>query len=161
VKTLAPTLPIGWVKAGALHLRQGKKALGLADYEKAYRLNEDSWLLANDLAFLIAENSRAPKDLDRAIAMAEKARASNPEALNVVDTLGWLHYKKGDADKAVELLRQVQSKRPDAPESNFHLGMALYQAGKLPEAKEKLSKSLAAKENFPGRDEATRTLAKI
>ena len=161
VRGLAPKLPIGYVKSGALYLKQGNKARARAEYEKAYALNQRSWLVANDLAFLIAESSSSPGDLDRALGIAEKARTLNPEAFNVLDTLGWLHYKKGEAPKAVELLRQVQSKKPEVPEVNFHLGMALFQAGKLQEAKQMLNKALSGTGAFAGRDEATRTLAKI
>ncbi len=77
------------------------------------------------------------------------------------DTLGWLNYRKGDAAKAVELLSKVQAKAPEATVVNYHLGMALYKAGRLPEAKQSLSKALARKDEFAGREEAVRTLAKI
>ena len=161
VKKRAPGLPIAYARSGALYLKQGKTARAVAEYEKAYRLNEGSWSLANDLAYLLAETATGPADLDRALALAEKARSLNPEAVVVLDTLGWLQYKRGEAEKAVSLLRQVQSRQPESAETNYHLGMALYKAGKLPEAKEKLAKSLSGKGAFPGRDEAARTLAGI
>ena len=75
--------------------------------------------------------------------------------------MGWLNYLKGDTAKAIELLKQVQAKAPESAVVNYHLGMALYKAGRLPEAKERLNKSLARKEEFSGREEAARTLAKI
>jgi tetratricopeptide (TPR) repeat protein len=109
----------------------------------------------------MGDTTKSGKDLDRALALAEKARSLSPEALTVQDTLGWLYYKKGDAAKAVELLSRVQAKTPEAPIVNYHLGMALYKAGRLPEAKQSLSKSLAKKGESAWREEAARTLAKI
>lgn len=161
VKRKAPTLPVGYVKSAVLYLKQGKKERAVAEYETAQKLNPGSWLIANDLAFLLAETSRTPKGLDRALELAEKARALNPDGINVLDTVGWVYYLKGNFPKAEELLREVQAKRPESPEANYHLGMALYKGGKLPEAKEKLTRSLSCKGSFPGKDEASRILAKI
>jgi predicted Zn-dependent protease len=109
----------------------------------------------------LGETAKSEKELDRALALAEKARSLSPDELTVQDTLGWLNYRKGDAAKAVELLSKVQAKAPEAPVINYHFGMALYKAGRLAEAKQSLSRSLAKKYKFAGREEAARTLAKI
>jgi tetratricopeptide (TPR) repeat protein len=130
----------------------------VVEYEQALKANPQSWRVANDLAFLLGEQSR---DIDRAIALAEQARSQNPRELTVQDTLGWLYLKKGDTAKALQLLTPVQAKAPEAAVINYHLGMALYKAGKAPEARDLLKKSLSRKDDFPGRGEAERTLARI
>jgi Flp pilus assembly protein TadD len=158
IKKLAPRIPIGYVKSGELYIKQGKMDRAIVEYEQALKANPESWRVANDLAFLLGETSR---DLNRAVALAEKARALKPEELTVQDTLGWLYLKKGDTAKALEVLKPVQAKAPDASVINYHLGMAQYKAGKPLEARNSLKKALSRKEGFPGREEAERTLAKI
>jgi tetratricopeptide (TPR) repeat protein len=159
IKRNAPGIPLGYVKTGTLYIRQGKMERAVPEYERAAQLNPKSWLILNDLAVLLGETARSGKDLDHALAVAEKSSALNPGGMNVKDTLGWLYYRKGDAAKAVDLLRQVQAKSPDAVIINYHLGMALYRAGKMSEAKECLNRALAKKIDFRGKDEATKTLA--
>jgi tetratricopeptide (TPR) repeat protein len=161
VKRIAPNVPIGFVKMGELYVKQKKMDRAIAEYEHAVKLNPQSWRVANDLAFLLGETARSGRDLDRALSLAAKALSLNPEELTVQDTLGWLNYRKGDTAKAVELLSRVRAKAPEAAVVNYHLGMALYKVGRLPEAKQSLSKSLAGKDEFAGREEAVRTLAKM
>jgi len=161
VKRKAPNVPIGYVKMGELYIREKKTERAIGEFEQAFKVNPQSWRVANDLAFLLGDTAKSARDLDRALNLAEKARALNPAELTVQDTLGWLNYRKGNTAKAVELLSRVQAKAPEASVVNYHLGMALYKAGRLPDAKQSLSKALARKDEFAGRDEAARTLAKI
>jgi Flp pilus assembly protein TadD len=75
--------------------------------------------------------------------------------------MGWIYHRKGDFQKAVDLLQRVQAKAPDSPIANYHLGMALAGAGKREQAREMLRKSLAAKVDFPGREDARKALEKL
>ena len=59
------------------------------------------------------------------------------------------------------MLRKAQGKAPENAEINYHLGMALAQAGRREEARVYLKKSVAGVGDFPGREEAARTLEKI
>jgi tetratricopeptide (TPR) repeat protein len=81
--------------------------------------------LANDLAWLLAESG---EDLDHALELAERAHERNP-APQVIDTLGWVYLKRGEAEKAVEWLEQALAGRPQSPSIRYHLGVALDRAG--------------------------------
>jgi len=90
--------------------------------------------------------------------LAEKAQSLNPGELTVLDTLGWVHFRKGDYKKAVELIAKVQQGSPASPIVNYHLGMAQYKSGNRALARESLKKSIGGNERFIGREEAEKTL---
>jgi tetratricopeptide (TPR) repeat protein len=128
-------------------------------YEKALSKQQDFWPAANDLAALLSDHGRTKEDLDRALALAQRAARSRPEEGVVQDTLGWVYYRRGDTRRALEYLRIAQGKLPENPEVNYHLGMALARDGKREEAKRHLQKSVASQGEFPGKEEAAKTLA--
>jgi tetratricopeptide (TPR) repeat protein len=130
-----------------------KKAL--ETYERVLARKPDLWVANNDMAFLLADTGG---DLDKAMGLAQKALAQRPEEGPVLDTLGWIYYKKGDAAKALEYLERARAKSPDDPTVSYHIGMAYAKAGKKEAAKEYLKKALAAGREFAGKEEAERTL---
>jgi len=146
---------------GRMHLREGDYQKGRAAYEQALEKQPGFWVAANDLAVLLCERAASGADLDKALSLAQNALKSRPEEPAVQDTLGWIWYKKGDGGKALELLQRAQGKVPESAEINYHLGMALFKAGRREEAKVYLKKSIAGVGDFPGREEAARTLAGI
>ncbi|HBO69305.1 MAG TPA: hypothetical protein DD658_03825 [Deltaproteobacteria bacterium] len=150
--SMAPYLALGQLYTGAREYAKAKDV-----YEKVLSLQPDQWAAANDLAFLLSEEPSSGS-LDKALALAERALKLRPDEPTVLDTLGWIRHKKGQAKQAVDLLSRVQAKAPDSPIANYHLGMALHKAGRQEDAKKYLAKSLAAKVDFPGRDDARKTL---
>ena len=57
----------------------------------------------NDLAYVWSLEGR---DLDKALEMAERAVAGDPENEAYLDTKGWVYYKLGNFDEAVRWLRR-------------------------------------------------------
>jgi len=77
--------------------------------------------VANGLAYIYAEKFPTPENLGKAV----KVLTSIPEKLRnaqVLDTLGWIYYKKKEYPKAQITLEQAisQSKRPII---EFYLGI--------------------------------------
>lgn len=135
---------------------QGKDYKRAAEaYERVLARKPDLWVAANDLAFLLAETGG---DLEKAMGLAQKALAQRPEETSVLDTVGWIHYKKGETARAIEYLVKALAKSPGDPSANYHLGMAYAKAGKKEQAKDHLNKALAAGREFQGKEEAERTL---
>jgi len=130
-------------------------------YEKVLVKQPEMLLAANDLAFLLSEYGRKSGDLDRALALANKAMAQNQENPAVIDTLGWIYYKKGDNARALELLGKAKAKVQHNAIINYHFGMALYKAGKRDEAKAVLGEAVKSGEIFIGRNEAEKILATL
>ena len=118
----------------------------MATYRSVLDINPKLDVAANNLAALIADYKfNDAKSLDGALAVAQRFQSSeNPFYL---DTLGWLHYRKGDYSLAVVFLTKAQESRPDHPQINFHLGMAHYKAGNPVDARRFLEKAVELGKN--------------
>jgi tetratricopeptide (TPR) repeat protein len=110
----------------------------------------------NDLAWMLAEKG---KDLDLALSLAEDARRRNPSP-EILDTVGWVHFKRGEYDLAVEALEAAAAARPDSASVRYRLALALDKAGQAERAREMLRVALAAGA-FPEADDARRELARL
>lgn len=127
-------------KSGSLHLlmaslleASGRLEDAMGHYESAIELDPDLAIAKNNLAYLMAERG---KDLDRALELAQEAKASLPDNPNAADTLGWVLYKKNVPAAAISYLREaVGGLRPDDPSLplvRHHLALA-YEANEDPE----------------------------
>jgi len=85
----------------------------------------------NDLAYLYAEMNQ---NMDRALALAEKAMEKMPENPAVTDTLGYVHLKRGALPLARKFFDEAIAKFPKQPYFHYHLAMVLQQQGKNDEA---------------------------
>jgi tetratricopeptide (TPR) repeat protein len=142
-------------------MQQKNFTKAIQTYERALARQPKFWVAANDLAFLLSENATSGRDLDRALDLANKALALQPDNATILDTIGWVYYKKGNTGKSVDYIGRVQAKYPNSPVINYHMGMALFKSGKRDKAKEFLRKALDSKEDFTGREEAARTLKNL
>jgi tetratricopeptide (TPR) repeat protein len=61
----------------------------------------------------------------------------------MLDSLGWVYYRKGDLDKAITYLQKAYNMNPD-PEIAAHLGEVLWQKGQHEEAKKIWREALIA-----------------
>jgi tetratricopeptide (TPR) repeat protein len=88
------------------------------------------------------------KNLDRALDLAQEAKATLPENGNIADTLGYVLLKKGIPEAAVSYLQEAEASfKPgdaDVGAVRVHLAMA-YEASKQPDkAREALARAIAA-----------------
>ncbi len=129
---------------GTLYEAENRRAEAIAEYEEAIRIDSTLAVAKNNLAYLLAEGGQ---DLDRALTLAQQAKAAMPESPNAADTLGWVLLKKGIPEAAIGYLREAESGFPpghgDAGWVRYHLAMA-YQANQQPEqAREVLDRAFA------------------
>ncbi len=96
---------------------QGQKAISLL--EEALAENPGNPWLANNLAWLYVEFQ--PEDLDEAMRLAQKAYETLSDNAAIVDTLGWIYYKKNMLTRAKWLLEEAQKLDPDNQEIRRHL----------------------------------------
>ena len=61
-------------------------------YRKALALDSSNIFALNNLAYIL---SRDTARVDEALTFARKAKELIPESPQVMDTLGWLYYRKG------------------------------------------------------------------
>ena len=108
----------------------------------------------NNLAYLLASSG---EDLDRALTMAQEAKAAMPGNPNTADTLGWVLLKRGVPTAAVGYFREALSNMPaDDPargEVQYHLGLGYSAAGQSEEATASLQSAL---EHLDGQLDAAR-----
>ncbi len=100
---------------------QAKKA-----YEEAIRVNPKMWAAMNNLAYMLSENLN---QVDEALSYATKAHELVPNEAGVGDTLGWIHYRRGELAKALPLLRSSAARMPEQVEVQYHGAMAEYACG--------------------------------
>jgi tetratricopeptide (TPR) repeat protein len=65
--------------------------------------------LYNELAWFYADHGMK---LDESIEIAQKALSITPDNANLLDTLGWAHYRNGDRDEATKNLARAAAKEP-------------------------------------------------
>jgi tetratricopeptide (TPR) repeat protein len=113
---------------------------------------------ANNLAILIATFSHEDQSkLEAALKLVEGFRESeNPYFL---DTLGWVHYRLGNATEAILYLEQAISSGLDIPELHYHMGMAYLAANEPEKAREHLEKAVVEGASYPGLQEARLTFS--
>lgn len=120
----------------------------LTAYEAVLAKHPDNALAANNVAAIIADHKYTDAgSLDRALQLVQAQRDSkNPYFL---DTLGWLHYRKGDYNLAVVFLRQAAEALPEHHYVNYHLAMAYYKGGDRDAARTYLQKAVADGASYP------------
>jgi tetratricopeptide (TPR) repeat protein len=139
--------------------RQGKVDEAIAEYEAMLKRFPQSEAAANNLAMMLATYKKDAASLDRAKQLsAQFAESANPSLL---DTYGWVLYKRGEAAASVPVLERVVAKAPNEPLARFHLGMAQSRAGSSAEARDNLRKAVDSGSKFSGLDEAKATLDKL
>jgi predicted Zn-dependent protease len=132
----------------------------LAIYEAMLQKNPKSQLLQNNIAALILDYAPTKENLEKAQKLSGDLVTSENPAL--LDTVGWLQFKLGNYPQSLSLLQDARKKGSKGAVYDYHLGMAYYKSGNKQQAKELLQAALANdKENFPGKDEATKTLQEL
>ncbi|HUT26148.1 MAG TPA: tetratricopeptide repeat protein [Sumerlaeia bacterium] len=93
----------------------------------------------NSLGYLYAERG---KRLDEALRFVEKALEVRPTAGHIIDSLGWVYYKKGEYDKAVQALEKAARIEREDSVVREHLGDAYFRAGRKDDALAEFKKAL-------------------
>jgi len=119
-------------ESGSLHLllaslleAGGRTQDAMGHYEKALAVDPGLSVAKNNLAYLMAERGQ---DLDRALELAQEAKADLPDNPNAADTLGWVLYKKKLPAAAIGYLREavggLPPGDPNLPLVRHHLALA-------------------------------------
>lgn len=108
-----------------LYEAQGELDKAEQSYENAIKYDDNHAFAKNNLAYLLADTG---KDLDRALDLAQDAKALLPNDSNAADTLGWVLYKRGVNGAAVGYLKEsVDNADADDPAlgvMRHHLALA-------------------------------------
>ena len=128
---------------GILYEMNGQRDLAAERYEEAIRRNPNLGEAKNNLAYLFAEQER---ELDRALDLAQEAKALLPDNPHTADTLGWVLYRRGIPAAAIGYLQEGESGfEPGDPSLGmvrFHLAQAYEANGDRALARETLERAL-------------------
>jgi tetratricopeptide (TPR) repeat protein len=143
---------------GLLHEQRKDYPRATAKYEEALRVNARFAPAANNLAWILIEYGG---DKERALSYAETAWKAFPRDPYIVDTLGWVYYRKQMYAKSVSLLKESIDQLPEHPLILYHYGMAQYANNNSVEAKKSLAKFLALSPNNPYAPKAKEALVAL
>ena len=143
---------------GIIYEKQKRYDLSEKHYRVALEINPEFAAAANNLAFILADQD---KDIDEALRLARMAKEKLPNSPYVMDTLGWVYYKKGLYGSAIGEFSDCLTRIPENPAVMYHLGMAYYKNGDAQKARVELEKALGLDENFNGAEQARQVLAEL
>lgn len=103
-----------------------------ADLKKILEKHPEDSSALNALGYTLADRTQR---YDEAEAYLQKAMALKPDETVIIDSVGWLHFKKGNIEEALQLLRNAYKKLPES-EIAAHLTEVLWVKGEKKEAKE-------------------------
>ncbi len=101
----------------------GRADEAIAVYDELVRDDPTSTVAANNLASLLSEKGNDAAALERAYAIAQ--RFQNSEVPQFQDTLGWIHYLRGEHVLALPMLRDAAQRLPQYGLVQYHYGMVL------------------------------------
>lgn len=125
---------------GTLFQGQARMEEAQKHYRAALRIDGEFAPAANNLAYLLADEGQ---ELGEALQLAQTAKRRLPDDPYVMDTLGWVYYKRGLYDSAIAEFSASLEKMPDNATVQYHLGMALHQKGDAERARAALERALA------------------
>ena len=85
---------------------------------------------------------------DKALEAYAKARASNPDDVNLILQEANLHYKLGDKDKFKILMAEASEMEPDNADLHYNIGVINMEQGNLEEARASYMKALEANPGY-------------
>jgi tetratricopeptide (TPR) repeat protein len=143
----------------SIYETHGRVEDAISLYEDAYRRYPHAPAVANNLAMLLVNHRTDRASLDRARDLtADFASSTNGTLL---DTNGWVRFKRGEYSEALPVLGRAVDRAPDSKEIRYHLGMAELHAGETDRARADLETALSGASKFYGADEARTTLASL
>jgi len=157
---LAPAEPQLVADAARLYEKQGRIDAAIAGYEALYQTNPQvRQFAANNLAMLLVTYKKDEASLDRARDLTSNFVTSGNGML--LDTVGWVRFKRGEYQDALPTLERAMEQAPDSKLIRFHLAMTQLRLGLRDRARTNLEAALMGSDNFEGADEARTVLASL
>jgi len=134
---------------GVLYEYGGQRERAIEHYEAAIKWAPNQAQSKNNLAYIYADTG---ENLDRALDLAQAAKALMPDDPNAADTLGWVLYKRGVPSAAISYLKEAEAGIP--PEDGnlglvrYHLALAYDASGDSSRALEVVESALVAREAY-------------
>jgi tetratricopeptide (TPR) repeat protein len=155
----APTEPTLVVELAQLYQKQGRIDDAVASYEAWVRQNPRVPVVANNLAMLLVTYKQDRASLDLARDLTNTFESSTDSSL--LDTNGWVHFKRSEYSAALSVLERAVALAPDSKEIHYHLAMAELRMGQTDRARTDLETAVSGSAKFSGADDARTLLASL
>ncbi len=144
----------------ALYERAGRIDDAIAQLDALYKTNPRQEMIASNLAMLLVTYRTDSHSLDRARDLTASFASSDNASL--LDSSGWVRFKRGEYAEAVETLARAAQRAPESKEIRYHLAMAELRAGQRDRARTDLEDALSGgAARFVGADNARAVLASL
>jgi tetratricopeptide (TPR) repeat protein len=142
-----------------LYAKYGRVDDAIAVYDQAYKRNPQLQFAANNLAMLLVTYKKDQRSLDWARDLS--AGFASSQNGDLLDTNGWVRFKRGEYTDALPVLERAVERAPDSRVIRYHAGMAEWRVGQRERAMGNLEFALSGSANFDGSDEARSVLATL
>jgi tetratricopeptide (TPR) repeat protein len=129
---------------GVAYFTNKDEEKGISTMRKILEKNPNHADALNFIGYSYAEMG---KNLDEAEMLVKKANEISPNRGYIIDSLGWVYYKKGQLDKALEYLLEAVRLTSDDPSIMEHLGDVYNDRGDVLKALEYYQKGLELNED--------------
>ena len=119
---------------------QGNVDGAISEYEQLLKIDSGSLVVINNLANLLIDNHTNKASSDRAYNLALVLTKSPVPQFK--DTLGWIHFRRGEFRSALPLLEEAVTALPANAVIWYHLGMTYKALGQRDKAAEQFQKAL-------------------
>ena len=156
----APTEPRVATELAQLYEKQSRIDDAIACYQGLYDHSPGARrLAANNLAVMLTTYRTDQASLERAQALT--AGFETADNASLLDTAGWVRFKRRQYHDAVILLERAADRSPDSRLIRYHLGMAQLRLGEREHARRNLELALSGSGSFTGAEEARSALASL
>ncbi len=128
---------------------RGNVATMMTQMRDVIARDPDNAAALNALGYTLATNT---DHFDEALDLIERAHALEPQSPAILDSLGWVHFKRGEPQKALGYLRRAYAGQPDQ-EVAAHLAEVLVTLDQQPEARALVESALAGSDSHPDIDD--------
>lgn len=125
--------------------QQSDLALMEADLRAILSRDPNNATALNALGYTLADQTDR---VDEAYALISRALALDPEEPAILDSMGWVLFRKGEMEKSISYLTQAYAAFPDA-EVAAHLGEVLWANGDTDKARQIWQGALFKAPNHP------------
>lgn len=129
-------------RLGAILDKSGDREGGLAQMKKVLEIDTNHAEALNYIGYSYAE---AGIKLDEAMDMIQKALKIKPDSGFIIDSLGWIYYRKGLYDDALSSLQKAFSLKSDDPTIAEHLGDVYFKKSEYQQSLEMYQKAMTLK----------------
>lgn len=140
-----PGAAIAYFRLGTVFEGQRRWADAEQAYLDAIKIQPAMFAAYNNLAYMAAVRK---EKLDDALTWAKKAIELAPKMTTLQDTLGWVHYARGELVPAAQALEKAVAGNPKKASFHYHLGVVYQEQGKKKEAIAALRKALELDREF-------------